>query len=348
MQFIARAWYQKKRWLWLLYPLTLLFNCVANLRKNQYLTGKKTVWRAPVPVVIVGNISIGGSGKTPLAIALVEQLQRIGYKPGIVSRGYGATTKNFPYAVSVADDPLKVGDEPLLLAQRAGCPVVIDPDRVAAAKFLLQRFDCDLLISDDGMQHYALGRDIEIAVVDATRGFGNRLCLPAGPLREPVGRLDQVDFIVYNGGVTEVPVTNQNKTFSMHLRPDRLVSLKDREAIESDQWPGPRKVHAVAGIGNPQRFFTTLRELGFEVTEHAFPDHHHFSASDFIEFAEAPIVMTEKDAVKCKGSWFSHAWFLEVSAQLDEPFLNQLRTRLDSVIDKNQSTGLSSRRNQTV
>lgn len=328
MQFITRAWYEKKRWIWLLYPFSLLYSYLASVRKTQYLTGKKTVWHAPVPVVIVGNISVGGSGKTPLAITLVERLQEAGYQPGIVSRGYGAATTNFPHAVSVNDNPIDVGDEPLLLAQRAGCPVVIDPDRVSAAKFLLDQFDCDLLISDDGMQHYALGRDIEIAVVDAARGFGNNLCLPAGPLREPVDRLNQVDFIVYNGGINDTAPVNDTRSFSMHLRPCQFIALNDGQAISLDQWQGARKVHAVAGIGNPQRFFNTLRELGFDLIEHVFPDHHKFSLSDFSNLSDIPILMTEKDAVKVEADWLSNAWFLRVSAQLDETFFVDLKSRL--------------------
>ena len=319
-----------------MYPLSLLYSYLAKVRKRQYITGKKPVWHAPVPVIIVGNISVGGSGKTPLAITLVERLQAAGYRPGIVSRGYGAATTNFPRAVSVHDNPIDVGDEPLLLAQRAGCPVVIDPDRVSAAKFLLEQFECDLLISDDGMQHYALGRDIEIAVVDSARGFGNKLCLPAGPLREPIERLNQVDFIVYNGGISDTVSVSDTQSFSMHLRACQFVALKDGQTIGFDQWQGAQKVHAVAGIGNPQRFFNTLRELGFDPVEHAFPDHHKFSLADFYDIShhsnstDIPIFMTEKDAVKCDPDWLDNAWFLRVSAQLDEDFFVHLKSRLST------------------
>ena len=327
MRLITDAWYENKRWILVFYPLSVLYRTLARVRKNQYLTGKKTVWKAPVPVIIVGNISVGGSGKTPLCIALVEHFKQLGYKPGIVSRGYGAQTSDFPRAVLIDDNPADVGDEPLLMARRTGCPVIIDPDRVSAAKFLLEQYDCDLLISDDGMQHYALGRDIEIAVVDSTREFGNQHCIPAGPLREPIERLDQVDFIVYNGQLTTIG-NNRSKTFSMELEPDLLVALDGKQSCKIDQWQGSKTVHAVAGIGNPQRFFTTLTNLDYEVSGHAFADHHAFSAADFSSMVKQPVIMTEKDAVKCNSEWLENGWFLRVSAELSDGFFPALEQKL--------------------
>ncbi|MBV1915953.1 MAG: tetraacyldisaccharide 4'-kinase [Pseudomonadales bacterium] len=312
----------------LLYPLSLLFSYLANKRKKQYFSGKKYVWHAPVPVIVVGNISVGGSGKTPLAIALVEALTNAGYRPGIVSRGYGAQTKEFPRSIHIDDDPSDVGDEPLLLARRTGCPVVIDPDRVSATKYLLEHFECDLVISDDGLQHYGLGRDVEIAVVDGARGFGNQLCLPAGPLREPIERLDSVDFIVYNGEIGATKREHETKTFLMELIPDQLVSLNGLEPVTINDWHSSTQVHAVAGIGNPQRFFTTLRGMGLEVIEHPFPDHHKFSSADFSDLTEETVLMTEKDAVKCEANLLQDGWFLRVSAQLDEQFFLQMKNRI--------------------
>ncbi|MBL4583100.1 MAG: tetraacyldisaccharide 4'-kinase [Pseudomonadales bacterium] len=329
MQFIVRAWYENKRWVAILSPLAALYSYLAARRKAQYLSGHKTIWNAPVPVIIVGNISVGGSGKTPLVIALVEQLKQAGYKPGIVSRGYGAATKEFPRLISTNDSPTEVGDEPLLLAQRTQCPVVIDPNRVGAAQYILAKCDCDVLISDDGMQHYALGRDIEIAVVDAARGFGNQKCLPAGPLREPVERLEQVDFIVYNGKVTTN--THQAKTFPMQLVPNQFVSLKDASVVDAVSWTDSKQVQGVAGIGNPARFFSTLRTLGFDVEKFPFPDHHRYRAADFSGFSDQPVLMTEKDAVKCDGSWFNNGWFLRVSAALDEQFTIELLSKLSKL-----------------
>jgi len=331
VEFITRAWYEKKKWILIFYPLSVLYRFLSSVRKNQYLSGSKPVWHAPVPVIIVGNISIGGSGKTPLALTLIKHLKNKGYNPGIVSRGYGAATRDFPRAVNATDNPVEVGDEPLLLAQRGDCPVVIDPDRVSAAKFLLEQFDCDIIISDDGMQHYALGRDIEIAVVDAARRFGNELCLPAGPLREPVKRLDQVDFIVYNGELPTKEFSNQSQSFSMQLVPDQFVPLSGEIPVAMDSWSESTTVEAVAGIGNPTRFFSTLRTLGFSVNENPFPDHHQFSASDFSEFSNSPTIMTEKDAVKCEHSWIKNGWFLQVTGQLDDLFFSQLDTKIEEL-----------------
>jgi tetraacyldisaccharide 4'-kinase len=270
----------------------------------------------PVPVIIVGNISVGGTGKTPLLIALCEYLVRQGYKPGVISRGYGASISG-EYSVAANDDAAACGDEPLLIKQRTGCPVMIGRDRVAAAKKLLAENDCDVILSDDGMQHYRLKRDIEIAVVDTQRKFGNGFCLPAGPLREPGSRLNKVDMVVHHG--------KSDHKYHFSLEFGAAINLATGEQRDVESFTA-EKAHAVAGIGHPGRFFRQLQALGVDVTEHAFPDHHAYTSSD-IDYADSlPILMTEKDAVKCKrlqsvntvGGTYENIWAVPVSAKLSD------------------------------
>lgn len=295
----------------LLAPASLVFLGATIVRRALYRYGALPTERLPVPVVIVGNITVGGSGKTPLTIALASELARRGWHPGIVSRGYRATSRS-PRAVGVADDPDEVGDEPLLLA-RTGVPVWIGVDRPATARALLAAHaDCDVVIADDGLQHYALGRDIEIAVVDAGRGLGNGLPLPAGPLREAPSRLGQVDAVVRLGGSAQ-----SKREFAMTLAGDRFVRVND-EAITADATlfhSGP--VHAIAGIGDPARFFAQLAALGIEARCHPFPDHHRYAAADLAFPGAAAILMTDKDAVKCKAFADDRCWALPVSATVD-------------------------------
>src|SRR5690606_19736513 len=219
---LQRRWYGNPRWLWLLLPLELLFRLVTALRRLLYRRGILRSWRAPVPVLVIGNISVGGTGKTPVTIALCAALRQSGFRPGVISRGYRAQPPQFPHRVSADDSAAVAGDEPLLIARRTGCPVAIAPDRSAAAQLLLQHDDCDVLICDDGLQHYALQRDIEVAVVDAVRGFGNRHCLPVGPLREPLARLRTVDATLFNGGAVSDPL---NRRFAFPLEASVFVNL---------------------------------------------------------------------------------------------------------------------------
>jgi tetraacyldisaccharide 4'-kinase len=264
----------------------------------------------PVPVIIVGNITLGGTGKTPLVIWLVHFLVKAGYRPGIVTRGYGGTRRNGPIGVGIDFDPAEVGDEPVLLARRSGVPVVVDTDRPRGARFLIRQYSCDVVVSDDGLQHYALQRDFEIALIDGARRLGNGRCLPAGPLREPAPRLRSVDALIVNGppqegewGMTLVAMGFQ-----------RVGELQTLAPVS--QFRGQR-VHAVAGIAHPQRFFEQLRRLGLEVIEHPFPDHHPYQSED-LRFNDAlEIIMTEKDAVKCERLEGMRAWFLPVEAQSD-------------------------------
>ena len=309
-QHLQQRWYGKPGWLYLLWPLEIIFRFFAALRRALYRSKVLSSWRAPVPVIVIGNITVGGTGKTPVTIAVCELLQRAGFQPGVISRGYGAKPPQTPYAINIFDDAAIAGDEPLLIARRTRCPVVIAPKRADAAQYLLNQHRCDVLVCDDGLQHYALQRDVEIAVIDHARGFGNEHCLPVGPLREPKNRLQRVDVILRNGGDDDT---------AFQITPDAFVQIKDGQSIPPRTWckQNPR-VHAVAGIGNPQRFFATLRALGCSVIEHALPDHHAFSADDLQFDDNLPIVMTEKDAVKCVAFVNERCWFLQVRATLPE------------------------------
>jgi len=306
-------------------PLSLLFSAVAGARRALFRAGLLHIARVRVPVIVIGNISVGGTGKTPLAIALAEALVARGFHPALVSRGYGGRG-GVPRAVTPASKAADVGDEPLLIAARTGLPVWVGRDRADATRHLLAAHpDCDVVIADDGLQHYALARDIEIAVVDGDRGFGNGLPLPAGPLRESRTRLHSVDAVVRLTGDRTHATAGE---YAMALVGDRFARV-DAPAIVADaqsfRKPG---VHAVAGIGNPARFFAQLRALGITAVEHAFPDHHRFTPAD-LDFAGAgAIVMTEKDAVKCAGFADQRLWMLPVRAEVDQSLLQMVEEKL--------------------
>jgi len=304
-------WYNKSFITLVLLPVSWLFCFVAILRRALYRLGVFKVHQLSVPVIIVGNISVGGTGKTPLVTWLVDILRSNGYTPGIVSRGYGGQATHWPQQVRVDSDPRMVGDEAVLLSQRCACPMAVGPKRVEAAEALLAHTDCDIIVADDGLQHYALGRDLEIAVVDGVRRFGNQHCLPAGPLREPLSRLASVDAVVTNG----VPGVRE---YRMDLIPGTLRNLKapGRRAT-LDDFAG-KTVHAIAGIGNPPRFFRQLETQGITVIEHAFADHHPFTQDDIIFDDGLPVLMTEKDAVKCQEFSGEQHWCVPVDAKLDE------------------------------
>jgi len=320
----AERWYQGHLLFALLIPLAWLFMAVAGLRRLAYRWGGLRAWRAPVPVIVVGNISVGGTGKTPLTLALVEQLRQHGWRPGIVSRGYGGKGAQYPQRVEADACASKVGDEPLLLARRSQAPVVIDPLRARGVQHLLATSDCNVVICDDGLQHYALARDIEIAVVDGQRGFGSAWRLPAGPMREALARLETVDFVVVNGpwrASGDAPASAI--TLSLQAAPWQPVGVNPSLPV-----PTAGHVHAVAGIGHPPRFFALLAEQGFQPIPHAFPDHHAYSAEDLQFSPPAPVVMTEKDAVKCAEIAPPNSWYVPVQAILPDSFWQALTQRL--------------------
>lgn len=292
-------------------PFSWLFAMIVAARRFAYRSGLLRSARLPVPVIVVGNITTGGTGKTPLVIWLVDALRKAGHRPGVVSRGYGGGAGEWPLAVGADSDPREAGDEPVLIVRRTGCPLVVDPRRPRAARKLVSDYGCDVIVSDDGLQHYALARDLEIAVIDGARRFGNGRCLPAGPLREKPSRLQAVDMIVVNGAA-------EPGECSMSLAGGRADSLCDPTLSHALQhWQG-RTVHGVAGIGNPERFFAHLRAYGLTVVEHPFPDHHRYRGCEFDFGDELPVMMTEKDAIKCRDFAEIRHWFVPVSAQFDE------------------------------
>ena len=318
-QRLQQSWYQGKPY-WFLLPLAWLYGAVTALRRWLFRLGVLKQHRIKAPVIVVGNISIGGTGKTPFTLMLCSLLRQMGWQPGIVSRGYGADIRR-PLQVSPDANAEQVGDEPLLLARRSGCPVVVCPDRVAAAQYLLQHNRCDIIISDDGLQHYRLARDAEVILIDGSRGLGNARLLPAGPLREGAWRLKQADIVVANSQA----VAGADGVMQLKAAPAR--------SLISDSELDSRDVTLVAGIGNPQRFERTAVAAGFNITaRHYFADHHKFTAADFTAI-DGPVLMTEKDAVKCqqfaKADWFS----LGVDAELDA----QLKTNLTLLLTELRS-----------
>ena len=321
--FVVDSWYKKSLWLYLLYPFSLIFSYLTSLRRKRFLTNKITSFKSEVPIVVVGNLTIGGTGKTPLVKYIVTELKNKGYKPGIVSRGYGGKFKETLQVTS--ETPVKhTGDEAQILA-KLDVPFYIDKNRVRAVKKLSKNHDCDVIISDDGLQHYKMGRQVEIAVIDGKRRFGNNLTFPAGPLRESSKRIDTVDFIVNNSGPTE------EGEYLMNISPTKFVHLKSGKSYSIENWPMHKQVHAVAGLGNPGRFFDLLDKLGFDIIRHPFPDHHNFLSSDIFYLDHLPIVMTEKDASKCKDFDNNKIWYLKIDADLNNKFIDNLDKKLKSI-----------------
>lgn len=333
MSWIDNMWYSPSWYHWpviiLLLPLSALFWLLSALRRTLFRLQFKVSVDIPVPVIVVGNISVGGNGKTPLVVYLAKRLRQEGYYPGVLSRGYGGKNACYPMTVDNISNVDSVGDEAILMRQHINCPLVVDPIRPRGAMELVDTHKCNVIICDDGLQHYALNRDIEIVVIDGQRRYGNNLLLPAGPLREALWRLDTVDFLVLNGGL----VTNGE--YLMSLEAGKLINVKYPNKSRSiNELNAP--VTALAGIGNPQRFFSLLEKKRVKLRDQiSFVDHHVFSEKDI---PSGTVIMTEKDAVKCTQITHDDCWYLPVSARLTSQFESQLLQKLKQVAaDKKQT-----------
>ena len=355
---MTRAWQRQAAWLWLLLPVSWLYGFITLLRRQAYKVGLFAGYRAPIPVLVIGNITVGGSGKTPLIITLVNHLQKQGIKVGIISRGYGGDSSQMPALVRADSLPSIVGDEPSLIVNMTGAAMAVCPNRKQAITTLLNAYpDLQLIIADDGLQHYALQRDIEWIVVDASRGFGNQQLLPTGFLREPISRLQGANVVYHEkADMTATDDNNQAQStrLTMHLQAEKLQPLwsstaeLDSSIVTEAKMPVPNsRVHAVSGIGYPQRFFDTLASLGFDVIGHPYPDHYDFSLDELLQYTEQPIIVTSKDAVKIRALLIdatsrqplseeyqelaNRLWVLPVTAVLSDSCYGSLQQQLKAL-----------------
>ena len=317
-------WYESHPLSLPLAPLSWLFATGVGVRRLAYRIGALPRHHVPCPVIVVGNISVGGTGKTPLVIWIARYLRQNGFHPGVVCRGYRGRARRWPQQVRPDSDPVVVGEESVLLARRSGCPVAAGPDRSVAAMALLEHTRCDVIISDDGLQHLSLDRNIEIAVIDGVRRHGNGRCLPSGPLREPVSRLAQVDLVVANEGA-------QPGEFEMQLRPWQAISLVGEDLKRPMESFVGGRVHTVCAIGHPDRFLRMLEALGVRSIPHVFPDHHSFRPDDIAFSDGLPVLMTEKDAIKCRRFAAREHWYIPVRAEIHPGFAARLMSLLDAV-----------------
>ncbi len=321
MHWLERHWYQKSLVSLMLTPVSWIFCALMRLRRRLYLLGLLRSVTLGVPVIVVGNITVGGTGKTPFVIWLASFLKKNKWQPGIVTRGYRGNTRSWPQHVAPLSDPNEVGDEAVLLAQRCACPVASDPNRVRAAKLLVDEYGCNIILSDDGLQHLRLARDIEVAMIDGERRFGNGRCLPAGPLREPVQRLHEIELCVTLG-------EPQGREFGMVLSDAGFHRLNRPSIAALADLFQSQPVHAVAAIGHPERFFRHLRRLGLRPIEHAFPDHYRFRRQDLDFNDDLPVIMTQKDAVKCERFNDNRLWYLAVDAKPDARIAERIKQLL--------------------
>ena len=333
---LLQRWYGRGP-IWILIPFTGLFVALTSIRRFLYRSGILSTAALPVPVIMIGNLSVGGSGKTPCTLWLSQVLQDAGYRPGIITRGYGGNSPSWPRLVVPDSNPREVGDEAVLLASRSGVPVAAGSDRVAAARLLIEQQRVNLILSDDGLQHYRLPRDVEVIMVDGVRGLGNGWRLPAGPLRESAGRLRDAAFVVIKTGTaatTNLPASN----FIMRLELDEAVSLSSGGRRSLQGFAG-QQVHAVAGIADPGQFFAALRANGLAVDGRALPDHALPSAEDLAFDDDQPVLMTEKDAVKCRTMALENHWYVTATAHFSESDKNRFLSGLKQHLMKSAATG---------
>lgn len=324
---LIASWYGGRKPYGWLAPFTKLYTKQAIKRRQDYLTCQKNSYKAPIPVIVVGNITVGGTGKTPMILWLIDYCQSKGLKVAVVSRGYGAKPPHFPWRVLPSQTAKQSGDEPLLIVKRTHVPLMIDPNRSQAVQQLIEEDNPDLILSDDGLQHYALARDLELVMIDNERKLGNGHCLPMGPLREPAERLSAVDAVIYNGAEQD-----SDGRFAMRLKPNQLVNVVTGEVKPLTFLAINQAVHAVAGIGNPQRFFNSLQQLGWQVIPHAFADHANYHKA-LLTFADnVPVIMTEKDAVKCQAFAEPNWWYLKVTSEPSANFVKWFEQKITELL----------------
>lgn len=328
---IDSIWYGNKTSIltYILLPLSWLFQLISIKRASNQ---KSIATPYSAPVIVIGNITVGGTGKTPMIQWLAKSLMAENINVGIVSRGYGGKSDQYPVAVTSTTDIGISGDEPGLLARSLNCPIVVDPDRNRAVNYLLKTYSVDVVLSDDGLQHYKMHRDMEIIMLDGSRGFGNQLFLPAGPLRENINRVNKADFLfakLGQGQDMHASLSNTELTETLNLQNGALKQVLGESAL-----PSGSEIHAVAGIGNPQSYFNELRFRGYQVIEHIFADHHHFSQHDFNNFSHSTIIMTEKDWVKCEAlkNSLKNVWVLPVEYQVSEKVKSQMLQQIRHLI----------------
>ena len=322
---IEKLWYGKNKSFWLLLPFSFLYGLISCVRRQLYKLGIFKSWQSPVPIIVIGNLSAGGNGKTPLAISLIEALKAKGLKVGLVSRGYGGKSNHYPLILDENTSTKQAGDEPVLIYHRTHVPVAVAPKRVDAVKALLDSHQLDVILTDDGLQHYALARDIEIVVVDGKRLFGNGWWIPAGPMRERRSRLKSVDLIIINGDSSEDFINQYpDRTFTMQLVPDHVVNLSTNKQCELSAL---HHIYAIAGISNPKRFFDMLTQMGADlVYTESFADHQNFTLPllEKVVGTNQTLLMTEKDAVKCRQFALPNWWYLPIDAVIPDQVIEKI------------------------
>ena len=345
---IVNAWYNKSPWLYLLVPFAVLYRVLAGRRRAR-LERKRRVDPSWPPIIVIGNITVGGTGKTPLIIYLARALRNLGLQPGIVSRGYGGHPLHTPCAVNALSSVEEMGDEAVMIRRSVDCPMMVDPNRVCAINALLKAQHCDVILSDDGLQHYAMQRDLEIVVLDGERLFGNAMRLPAGPLREGRKRLGEVDYVVVNGGDREhwqpmiAAIAGTPEPGAMALRATQWVNMNTGARVGLQELPinAASSLHALAGIGNPLRFFNNVRQLGYTPLCHPFPDHYRYAPQDLAFDPSDTVVMTQKDAVKCERFATDKYWYLDIELDLDDALSDSLIKDIQALVAKRAAASTS-------